>query len=551
MASPKIKADALAFFNRVIKLNTILEVNQACNELLDSFFALDRKPKPLGVRTVSGYLSDYKEHFKGFQHENPELNEIVKGTNIQQCIAYELLNLSPEQLEELKEKVNQSSLRKKGFVDNKARDLSNIPKTDINEIIKMSVECLKSEKPTVIACGVINLTGLRIAEQAMPRHKFDDEVGVIEHTMLVVSEYEIAFRGVVKKRKADDALAFYKRPTLVPAQLIVDAQQNYLQSTKVQAISTDPETFKATYYQNINKEYKKIFGKALSTIEAYDDDGVFIEGKENGRPHKARSFYACALRAILRLNRCGSAAITTLVQRSLVHDSDSETQNYLSTFDESLFINPPTEIEISTDLTEYGKMAVSPIIPVKEKVEDVVKTFDIDKFIDGLEVEENLKLIEFLRSGMSETQAILELFKLVRNTKPATITAERATERVNESTPQTVAKTETSKKSVTEKVNEIIEGIMHYNAQEGQDDISKLVIPSHGYINSISTLLYGKTVAPATAKKCLENAEKTIDEGLKALGLSEGVKATLHNQKYHKNTMAEMSAKILEYIEPN
>jgi len=547
MASQKIKDDAQAFFNRVIQLTSKLEVHQACNELKDSF--IDR-PKPLTVGTISKYLTEYKAPFtKVKKHDNPELIETVtvKGKNTSQHCAYNLLDLTPEQMSELHQQRANSKLRKSGFDDDyKVRDISNIPKTDISEIIKMSRECLKSENPATIACGIINLTGLRASEQNMPRHEHK-EAGIIEHTMTVESEYVIAFRGIVKKRNADDALAFYKRPTLVPAKEIVDAQERYLQSTKVQAISTNIEKYEQTFYQTVRKEYKRLFDKTLSTIVAYDNDGVLIVGEENGTPHKGRSFYACALRAVFRLNTFGVSSITQFTQYSLAHDSETETTKYLASFDESLFINPPTDIKVSRYLTEYGKMDKDPIIPVK----NVVKTFDKNKFVDGLTTDENTQFGLFLDSGMTETQAVLELFKFIKSTKPATRTAERTPENVGESTLQTVNQNETSKKSVTEKVNEIIEGIMHYNAQEGQEDVSKLVIPSHGYINSISTLLYGKTVAPATAKKCLENAEKTIDEGLKALGLSEGVKATLHNQKYHKNTMAEMSAKILEYIEPN
>ena len=550
MASQKIKDDAQAFFNRIIKLTSKLEVSQACNELLNSF---TNRPKPLAVGTISKYLTDYKAPFKAYKHENPEFNEPVPGKSIQQHCAYKMLDLSAEQLTELYQQRALSSQKKRGFDDKgELRDLSNIPKKDIAEIIEMSRECLISEKPNVIACGILNLTGLRISEQAMPRHKYDDEVGIIEHTMIAVSKYEIAFRGVVKKRTTDDAIAFYKRPTLIPAQEIVDAQEKYLQSTKVQAISTNIEQFEATYYQNVNNEYKRRFGKVLSTIEAYEDDGTFLENKKDGKPHKARSFYSCALRAVLRLNNFGGSAISQIVQLSLAHASETETMKYLATFDESLLCNPPTYINVSTNLKEYGKMVVSPIILVKE----VVKTFDIEKFTDGLEIEENLKLIEFLRSGMSETQAVLELFKLVRNNiKPATITAKRLTERVSEnvgeSTPQTVAKTEISKKSVTEKVNEIIAGIMHYNAQETEGDITKIIVPSHGFINSISVLMYGKTVAPKTVKDCLINADVTLDQGLKALGLDEGTKAIQHNNKYHKSTMAELSATILEYIETN
>ena len=547
MAIPKIiQADAPVFFDRVFKLTTEKEVALACHELLEGFIDPNRKPTPLKSKTISTYLSEYRRYFRGVVHENPELNKPIKGKDGQQHCAHDRLDLTDKQLDEVLQDRAISSQKKKGF-DNEGelRDISNIPKKDITEVIKMSLECLTSEKPTIIACGILNLTGLRISEQAMPRHQYKD-VGIVEHTMIAVSEYEIAFRGVVKKRTFEDTIAFYKRPTLVPAQMIVDAQQKYLQSTKVQAISSDIGTFQQTFYQNIKNEYKRRFGKVLSTLEAYEDGGDFLEGKEdgNGKPHVARSFYACALRGVLRLNRCGSAAISEVVQLSLAHGDEKETMKYLATFDESILINPPTYINVSTNLKEYGKMAVSPTIPVKE----VVKSFDIDKFTDGLEVEENLKLIEFLRSGMSETQAVLELFKLVRSKKPATRTAERVTESTDESDAQRVDETASSNKTVSEKVNEIIAAIMEYNAQETDGDITKVVIPSHGFINSISVMVYGKTVAPATVKKCLENVNERLNEDLKALGIVDGTKDIQHNNKYHKTTREALSAKIKEYI---
>lgn len=544
MASQKIKDDAQAFFNRVMQLTSKLEVHQACNELKDSF--IERK---LAVGTISKYLTDYKAPFtKVKKHENPELIETVtvKGKNTSQHCAYNLLDLTPEQMSELNLQRATSKQRKSGFDDDdNLRDISNIPKTDISEIIQLSRECLTSENPATIACGIINLTGLRASEQNMPRHEHK-EAGIIEHTMVVDSEYVIAFRGVVKKRNADDALAFYKRPTLVPAQEIFDAQQKYLQSTKVQAISTNIEKYEQTFYQNVKNEYKRRFGKMLSTIEAIDNEGNLIVGEENGTPHKGRSFYACALRAVLRLNTFGSAAITQVVQKSLAHDSETETTKYLGSFDESLFINPPTDIKVSRNLKEYGKMLVDPIITVAE----VVKTFDIAKFADGLEADENMQLLDLLDSGMSETQAVLELFKSVRNTKPATRTAERMSKNVAESTPKTVDTTEISKKSVTEQVNEIITGIMHYNHQCTEGDITKVVIPSHGSINTISQMMRGKTVAPTTVKKCLLAVDKSLDEQLKALGIVEGTKDIQHNNKY-KGVQKDLFDTIVEYIEPN
>lgn len=543
MASKKIKQDAQEFANRVFALQTKIEVAQACNELLDGFDEREKAGK-LTVGTISEYLSDYKAHFRGILHKNPELNELAKDGKTQQCCAYDMLTLTPEQDAKLKAQRAKSSQKKQGFEDDgELKDITNIPKTDILDIIKQSLECLTSENPATIACGVLNLTGLRASEQGMPKHEHK-EAGIIEHTMIALDEYVIGFRGVVKKRGADDALAFYARPTLAPAQLIVDAQEKYLQFTKVQEITSDTQKYKETFYQNVKNEYKRRFGKVLSTLKAYDSEGNLIEKDADGTPHKGRSFYACALRMVLKLNRFGNAACIKVIQKSLAHDNEGETMKYLGSFDESLFINPPTYISISTNLNDFGKMANPPMIPVK----DEVKSFNLENFQDGLEKEgevginESLKLTEFLHSGMSETQAVLELFKLVRNQKPATKTAEKTAEKTDT--------TEVKEKPRSESVKEIVEGIMHYNHQATEGDITKIVVPSNGIINEIAKLRHdGKTIAPLTIKKHFTDFNDVLDKELKDLGIVEGM-GGIHNN-IHRGKFDELAAKILEYIEPD
>ena len=533
MASKQIKADAQTFYNRVFALQIKTEVHQAINELLDGFKEREIVGE-LKLGTISGYLTDYKALFQKKEHKNPELNEsvVIDGKSYLQHIACNLIDLDKEQKAKLATQRAKSSQKKMGFEeDGELKDLTNIPKTDIQEIIKQSKECLISENPATIACGILNLTGLRAAEQGMPRHD-DKEAGIIEHTMTVEGEYLIGFRGVVKKRCADDALAFYVRPTLVEAQKIVDAQTKYLQSLKIQAISTDTQKYKETFYQNMKNEYKRRFGKSLSTLEGYDSQGNLIEKDADGTPHKGRSFYACALRTVLKLNGFGNAACIKVIQKSLAHDNEGETMKYLGSFDESLFINPPTDITISTNLNDFGKMLNSPVIPIKE----TVKSFNLENFIDGLKAEENLKLIEFLRSGMSETQAILELFNLVRNQKLAT---------------KNVGKTDTpevKEKPRSVSVKEIVEGIMHYNRQATDGDIKKIVVPSNGIINEIALLRHGKTIAPLTIKNHFTEFNGVLDEGLKDLGIVEGMGGSHNN--IHRGKFDELAAKIMEYIEP-
>lgn len=523
------KTDAETFYIRVFALQTIKEVHQAVNELLGGFKEREIAGT-LKVGTISGYLTDYKELFQKKEHENPELNEsvVIDGKSYLQHIACNLIDLDKEQKAKLAAQRAKSSQKKMGFEeDGELKDLTNISKTDITEIIKQSCECLTSENPATIACGILNLTGLRAAEQGMPRHEHK-EAGIIEHTMVVLDEYMIGFRGVVKKRNADDALAFYARATLAPAQLIVDAQEKYLQSLKVQAIATDTQKYKETFYQNVRNEYKRRFGKSLSTLKAYDSDGNL--DKEDGTPHKGRSFYACAFRAVLKLNGFPSAASIKFVQLALAQDSESEVMKYLASFDECLFINP-IYFEVSTNHNDFGKMKNPPVIPVKE----TVKSFDVDNFKEGLPVEESMLLVKFLRSGMSETQAVLELFKLVRNQKPKTKNAEKI------DTPEVKEKP----RSVI--VSEIVEGIMHYNRQVTDGDITKIVVPSHGLINEIAKLKIGVTIAPTTVNNHFKQYNDTLDQELKDMGIVGGMGGNHNN--IHRGKFGELAAKIMEYIE--
>jgi len=540
MASKQIKQDAQEFFNRVSKLQSKVEVSQSVNELLAGF-KKRWEEKTLTSGTIKGYLSDYRELFEVFQHENPDLNETkqvkINGvlTPHTQHYAVSILVMDEELTNDYNEQKAKSKMKKLGIKgDGEIRDTSKIPKINVHEIIKQSLECLISEKPEVIACGVVNLTGLRISEQGMPRHEHK-EAGLIEHTMVVLDEYMIGFRGVVKKRGADDALAFYARPTLVPAQKIVDAQERYLQLVGLKNIPTVPKKFSETFYQNIRKEYKDRFSASLSTLSGYDEEDNLVD--ENGSPHKGRSFYVCVLRSIARakINRFNSATCIKVGALSLAQDSDTEVMGYFASYDEDLFIHTPDDILLSTNIDDYGKMKTPPVIPVKE----AVKSFDIDNFKEGLEEGEDLKLSEFLRSGMSETQAILELFKLVRNQKPATKTAEKTDNQEVKEKPRSVI------------VSEIVEGIMNYNRHATEGNIKMIAIPSHGLINEIAKLKIGVTIAPTTVNTHFKLYNDALDKELKEMGIPEGMKDKVHNSVCLRGEFSKLAAKILEYIEPD
>jgi hypothetical protein len=524
--SKKTINHALEFFTRVSALTDKLAVSTACNELLEQLLG------EYTIKTVSTNLTEYRKHFKTFTHENPDLNETINtknGLHTQHC-AVSMLNLNDEQQAELVEKRKETSHARDGFdKDGEIRELD-LPKTDIAKIIEKSCECLTSDNPLIIAAGIINLTGLRANEQNMPRYNHND-LGIIERQMIVVDEFVIGFKGVSKKHNEDDILSFYARPTLAPAQMIVDAHNKYLSFRVVQAISPDINTYQKTFQQQFKNEYKKIFGKVLSTIEMFDDNGELT--RENGTPHKGRAFYACALRATLKQKYFGSSAINAYIQLALVHDNIGETMKYLGRYDESLFINP-ISINVPTNIKVLGKMEINPTVIIADN--KLEKTFNLGQFIENLNVDNQLKIAEFLNDGMGETQAVLALVEHL-STGYKTTTVEK---NVKEPTEK--------KESNTDLIKQIVEGVMHYNRQNADDDIKNLVVPTCGVINKISEVLHNKQFPPKTMRDYLDSAID-VNKELESMGIDNGLNNSSHNGKYHRKTMNELIDTIVEYIE--
>ena len=519
--SKKTLNHALEFFTRVSALTDKLTVSTACNELLEKLSA------EYTIKTVSTNLSEYRKPFKNFTHENPDLNETIStknGLHTQHC-AVSMLNLNDEQQTELIQKRKETSHARDGFdKDGEIREV-NLPKIDIAEIIKKSCECLLSDNPLIIASGIVNLTGLRANEQNMPRYNHND-LGIIDRQMVVLDEFVIGFKGVSKKHNEDDILAFYARPTLAPAKLIVDAHNKYLSFRAVQAISPDINTYQKTFQQQFKNEYKKIFGKTLSTIEMFNDNGELT--RENGTPHKGRAFYACALRAILKQKYFGSSAINAYIQLALVHDNIGETMKYLGRYDESLFINP-ISINIPTNIKVLGKMEINPTVTITDN--KLEKTFNLEQFIENLNQDNQLKIAEFLNDGMGQTQAVLALVEYLS-------TGEKNVKQPTD-----------KKKSNTELIEEIVEGVMDYNRYilNTDNDIKKLIVPTCGIINKISELLHNKQFPPKTMRDYLDSAVD-LNKELESMGIDNGLNNSSHNGKHHRKTMNELVGTIVEYI---
>lgn len=529
---------AQEFFNQVTALDSKLEVNRACNELLDALVA------KYATSTISKKLTPYKKLFYAFQHDNPELNETVDtkdGTNIQH-IAARLLTLSDEQKQALAIDRNERDNARAGF--DKEGDLREVetPGIDIEATVKKSVECLGSVDPHTIGAGIINLTGLRANEQNMPTRKYP-EWELIEHEMIEIDEYVIAFKGISKKSSYEDASAYYTRATLAPAKLIVEAYKRFLSCKGVQSIPSDYEQYRKGFQDTFYNRYRELFGRELSTIEAYDDNGNLID--KNGSPHKGRAFYACALRSILKSGKSFSdTASNKYIQLCLAHENVGITIKYLGRYDEKDFINP-IDINVPTNIKGFKKMTTAPVallapapttnetpVPTTKETPAPAKTttkkgkpapkntLDIDAFINALDSDLQIKFAELMNSESSLTNALIGIVnaakqKSVTTSNGSVLTAKKVT--------------------VTDEVAAIVNAVMSYNKQ--QTIVTNCVVPTYSLVNKIAEKCLDKSIAKVTVDKWLETNTEGLHKELEAFKIPGGYYNSQWNGKNHRKTM--------------
>ncbi len=524
------------FFNQIIELNDALAIQEACNGLLN---ALSKK---YSVATISKKLSEYKKWFYSYQHNNPELNELVEirnGTN-NQHIAARLLSLTDEQSENLSISRNERDNARAGFDKNGDIRKVEILPIDIKSIIDKSIECLKSNDAYTIGAGIINLTGLRANEQNMLAREYPDW-GIVERKMDVVSEYAIKFKGISKKSNLEDTSAYHTRITLAPAQLIVDAQNRFKVLKSVTTIGSDYEKYRKGFMQTFYNRYQEIFGSELSTIEAYSDDGKLIDS--NGTPHKGRAFYACALRSILNsFKSFTDSACNSYIQLCLAHESVAETIKYLGRYDDKNFVNP-IDIPIPTNIKKLGKMLIAPgkikkfattsktvitsetVIPPEVK-EIPQNTFDVDTFTRKLDGDLQVEFKKLMDGETTLTDTVLALIASLKQ--------------------KTIAPTITKKTSVSDEITTIAEAIMDYN--DNQKLNTNRVVPTYSLINKISEKIFGKTMAKVTVDAWIKSNENTLHKEVEELGIPGGLYNSQWNGKHHRKTMDDVIDSIAELL---
>lgn len=529
------------FFNQVKGLNSKMEVHQACNNLLDSL------AERYAVTTISRKLSEYTKPFYNFQHtSNDKLNETVdtaKGKN-RQHIAANLLSLSEEQSKQLKQDRQQSEASRLGIdEDGDIRDVE-LPTQKIKSIVQKAQNLLTSTKPEDIACGLLPLTGFRRNEQNMPSIEYDS--GVIVREWKVIGEFLIAIKGLSKKGGNGD---WFARPTLVPAQKVVDAQKIFLATPEVKAIPSNYQAYSnGGFRKAMDRRFKEIWDDEFSTIEAYDDDSN--KTKNNASTHKARAFYTWALVPVLKANGFNQKQAKIYVQKCLGHDDSKDTEKYFNRYDENQFIEG-IDINIPINFNEVGQMSNETVERLnkayyesKETEDKVTVTkdeksksnkLDVNKFVDGIPEDLQVKFTELMNSGTDITNALIQ-----------TVSAARSTQSQTETKPP-----------VSDKIDEIIVAVMDYN--EGQPEIKNYLVPTYAAVNRIHKQWVGKQIARSTFDDVWKEKERDITERLankdipnisrddaKSQGL---ISQEMHNGKFHRKDMDNVVAKIIKVIE--
>ena len=532
------------FLNLVKGLDSKLKVNQACNALNDVLFQ-----KYKTAATVSWAMSEYKKPFYNFQHSDPKLNEQINTKNgiKTQHIAANLICLTDEQSDELTDNVRKNEASRLGIdEDGDIRDVE-LPPQNIKTIVQKACSLLSSTKPVDIACGLLPLTGLRRNEQNMPAIEYDS--GVIIREWKVIGEFLIAIKGLSKKGGNDN---WFVRATLAPAQMIVDAQKIFLNHPEVKSIPINRRDYDNHKFRKaFERAFKKYWDSELSTIEAYDDNGNKITN--NASTHKARAFYTWALVPVLKANGFKQKQAKLYIQKCLGHEDIKNTEKYFNRYDEDQFIEA-ININIPTNLNEIGEMTQATVERLNkayyetEKTEDTVieKTketettdaksngFDVNKFIDAIPEDLQIKFAALMCDGVDITDALIQ-----------TVNTARTTQNQGETKPP-----------VSDKISEILTAVMEYNGE--QPEVKNILVPTYAACNRISKTAYGKEIARSTfedvwSEKGRDIVERLENKEIPNISRDDAkqknlVSQEMWNGKYHRKDMDSVIDKIIEVL---
>lgn len=539
------------FFERVKRYNTKLEIHRACNELLEK---LETEYAP---STVSKKLTYYKKPFYTFTHEKEELNEIItttKGAN-KQSIAANLLKLSQEQNKVLNESREESELARKGVTaEGEIREVE-LPEVEIKKVIEKAIPLLKADQPELITCGILPLIGLRRNEQQMPYRTYliDGELVDIQREFKVVGKFLIAVQGLSKKH---GDRSWFLRPTLVPAEMIIEAQKRFLTFPKVRELTGDYEKFNdSALRKSTDRRFKEIWGDEFSTIEAYSEKGVKIDN--NASTHKSRAFYIWALFPVLKYNKYNLKQAKAYLQRCLGHDDSKDTEKYFNRYDENQFTQG-VDIEIPLNLKEVGKAT-------EEKVFELAKEWEEEKLLEAQEKAEaeaevkqeqleNLsssfegeskesseetpldKFIEEVIKGLSnKLQAeFSRLSVATKNPAKALTILINNLEKINTPPPKKVDIVEDSLK-------EIFGGIFLYNSAQPED--RDKVYPTYSLVNKIYSKLLDKEVGVTVYQRVFDELKTDIEEKVRLQNITE------KQNNFHRKRMPQTIVKIVQYVD--
>ena len=520
---PKVKLPTPEeFFNQVIALKTVTKVRQACNDLLSGL-------ESYTPATISKKLSAYRKLFYEYQSNNSKLNETVDTTQGKrtQHIAGKLLALSPEQAAKLKESRQTNEDIRAGYdAQGNIREV-NKPPIDIAKTVKQACEYLNSNNSQVVASGILILTGLRANELLHLKRKLDDGE-IVERNIEKIGEYKIAVLGVSKKKNKKEGKVYLRRYCLAPADLIIEAYQKIKNNKELKAIGMGYKAYdESAYRRSFTSKFKDLFGDELSTIISFNDNGKRIDN--DGTPHKARAFYACTLRAILRSQGTRNATINRYVQLCLNHETTEHTAKYLNRFDDSEFINP-INITLEKNIRGLGMTTTLQNKKLNEinnkksssKSKKADKNeFSIDKFIEGISSDMQIKFQDLIDDeNLTTTEALITLVNFAEKHKG-----------------------KTHRTSVSDIVAEIVDATMRYNSQ--CPTTKERVKPSYAFINRVGKAFNGRQISRSTVEDYLKSVatdlnERLINFGIIDRSIQDDSDINDWNAKYHRRDMDEV-----------
>ena len=500
------------FFEYIWSLENKLDVNTACNHLLDAISNIKIKKPDDTVKigyepsTKSKVLTKYRNLLKK-THHNTTLNEVVAtdNGNVTQHIAVNFLRLPDTDKTKLDASRNKST---NDFnEDGNVKVVDNLPDINVSEIIDTACKLLHSQNFIDVVIGMLIVTGRRGFEISTKSVNYGDIS--ITKEMIELDDFIVGFKGIAKKRNGCEN--FYKFVTLIPAKIVVESFERLskFDDYKVLVNQTNELYQNGSVRKAISRKFSDLFSDKLSSFNAYDTDGKLTN--EDGSTHKSRAFYACVLQEIYSKSVNRKTVVTQLVQFNLLHDKIDETNKYLSKYDGYNFINIPDNITLTTNINHLGITTNEEIEMVKSELVKETKEnkimIDFEKLVSKLNSDLQVKIADNLK----DTNNPLESLLMVLNSGESDFT----------------------KTPVTKNIKTVLTAITAYNSDK--TDVDEMVYPTYNLINKINQKMTGKQLANKTYNDVFDGYQKTFLEFFASKGIDKVNAEKWNNLKHRKD----------------